>query len=100
MRAESVTEKMFVTAFTDIDHLSLGCDTLQNYNKDHILMSDDTNSSVISPQILRFGKLSGDISNATFRMKKDKIIITLTKVDAGKVWHTINDKGTPDHEVV
>jgi hypothetical protein len=52
------------------------------------------------PQILSFGKLTADISAATFRIKRDKIIIALTKVDAEKEWHTINDKGTPDHEVV
>jgi hypothetical protein len=26
--------------------------------------------------------------------------VTLEKLDAARVWHTINDKGTPDHEVV
>lgn len=52
------------------------------------------------PQILSFGKLTADISAATFRVKKDKVIITITKVDAENEWHSINDKGTPDHEVV
>ena len=52
------------------------------------------------PQILSFGRLAADISAASFRVRKDKIIITITKVDADKVWHTINDKGTPDHEVI
>jgi hypothetical protein len=52
------------------------------------------------PQILSFGKLTADISAAIFRVKKDKVIITLTKVDAETEWHTINNKGTPDHEVV
>ena len=52
------------------------------------------------PQILCFGKLTADISAATFRIKKDKAIITLTKVDPENNWYTINDKGTPDHEVV
>jgi hypothetical protein len=64
---------------------------LQNYNK---------NTSNDTPRILRFSKLTADISNVTFRLKKDKIILTLTKVDDTKVWHTINDKGNPDHEVV
>jgi hypothetical protein len=65
--------------------------TLRNYNND---------ATKNSPQILRFSRLTDDISNATFRLKKDKVILTLTKVDASKVWHTINDKGQPDHEVV
>ena len=65
--------------------------TLQNYN---------AATAKSSTQILRFGKLTGDISNATFRLKKDKVILTLTKSDETKVWHTINDKGQPEHEVV
>jgi len=52
------------------------------------------------PQILRFAKLTAEISDATFRMKKDRLIVTLTKVDKDLEWHTINDKGSPDHEVV
>jgi len=52
-----------------------------------------------TPQCLSFSKLSGDITNATFRIKKDKLILTLTKKNEGE-WHTINDKGAPDHEVV
>jgi hypothetical protein len=50
------------------------------------------------PQILRFGRLCEDICNATYRVKKDKIILTLTKVDPSKVWAAINDQGTStDH---
>lgn len=51
-------------------------------------------------QILNFGRLTASISAATYRVKKDKIVITLTKVDADNEWHTINDKGAPDHELV
>jgi hypothetical protein len=51
------------------------------------------------PQCLSFGKLTADIKNATFLKKKDRIVITLTKAEEGE-WHTINDKGSPDHEVV
>ena len=56
----------------------------------------------VPPQILRFGKLCEDIDNAKFRIKKDKIILTLTKVDATKVWASINDQGTnmDQHELV
>jgi hypothetical protein len=70
--------------------------TTSNENNDN----DTTTPTSVQPQTLRFGKLSNDISHASFRIKKDKIIITLTKVDPDKVWHTINDKGTPDHEIV
>lgn len=54
------------------------------------------------PQILSFGRLCEDISYATYRIKKDKVILTLTKVDASKAWATINDQGTTTdhHEVV
>lgn len=50
-------------------------------------------------QCLSFGKLSGEIVNASFRLKPHRIILTLEKATEGE-WHTINDKGTPDHEVV
>jgi HSP20 family molecular chaperone IbpA len=50
-------------------------------------------------QCLTFSKLSGKISAATFRRKKDKLIVTLTKSVEGE-WNSINDKGAPDHEVV
>lgn len=51
-------------------------------------------------QCLSFGKLTGKITNAKYKLKKDKIILTLTKEKEGVDWHTVNDKGTPDHEVV
>jgi hypothetical protein len=61
-----------------------------------------SSSSSSPPQILCFGRLCEDISNATYRIKKDKIILTLTKLDASKAWATINDQGTSTdhHEVV
>eukprot|EP00428_Durinskia_dybowskii_P043605 CAMPEP_0170280134 /NCGR_PEP_ID=MMETSP0116_2-20130129/40078_1 /TAXON_ID=400756 /ORGANISM="Durinskia baltica, Strain CSIRO CS-38" /LENGTH=197 /DNA_ID=CAMNT_0010531459 /DNA_START=29 /DNA_END=619 /DNA_ORIENTATION=+ len=43
---------------------------------------------------LSFGKLSDRISAATYKLKKDKVIVILTKEKDGE-WHTINDKGTP-----
>jgi hypothetical protein len=52
------------------------------------------------PACLSFLKLTAPISGAKHRKKQDRIILTLTKVDAEKEWHTINDKGQPDHEVV
>jgi hypothetical protein len=51
------------------------------------------------PQCLSFGKLTASITNATYKLKKDKIIVTLKKEKEG-VWHTVNDKGAPDHELV
>lgn len=51
------------------------------------------------PQCLSFGKLTAEITKATFRVKQDRVIITLTKAKEGP-WHTINDKGNPDHEMV
>lgn len=51
------------------------------------------------PQVLSFAKLTGEICSASFRRKENKIIITLTKAKEGD-WHTINDKGAPDHDVV
>jgi hypothetical protein len=51
-------------------------------------------------QCLSFGKLTGKIVEAKYKLKKDKIILTLKKEKEGVEWHTINDKGTPDHELV
>jgi hypothetical protein len=52
------------------------------------------------PMCLSFLRLTAEISKASYKKKKDRIILTLTKVDGEKEWHTINDKGQPDHEVV
>jgi hypothetical protein len=49
---------------------------------------------------LSFGKLSGKIVDATFKLKPNKIILTLTKEKEGVEWYTIADKGSPDHEFV
>ena len=51
-------------------------------------------------QCLSFGKLTANITDAKYKLKKDKIIVTLQKEKEGVEWHTINDKGTPDHELV
>ncbi len=48
-------------------------------------------------QILSFGKLTASIINAGFKIKANRIILTLTKAVEG-TWHTINDKGNPVHE--
>jgi len=51
------------------------------------------------PQILSFAKLTANINKASFRRKEHRIILSLVKEKEGE-WHTINDKGTADHEVV
>lgn len=48
---------------------------------------------------LSFGRLTDRISSANYKLKKDKVIVVLKK-ETEKEWHTINDKGTPDHELV
>jgi hypothetical protein len=52
------------------------------------------------PQTLCFTRLSADITGASVRVKTDRIVVTLVKADPDQEWHTINDKGSPDHEVV
>ena len=54
---------------------------------------------------LSFGKLSGLISDAKFKLKPDKIMLILTKKlkegeEEPKEWHTLGNKGTSDHELV
>lgn len=51
------------------------------------------------PRCLSFGRLTAPITSATYKLKKDKVILVLTKKEF-KEWHTINDKGAPDHELV
>lgn len=64
--------------------------TLQQYCNDN---SDQ-------PRVLIFRKLTAPITDASFKIKAHRIILTLIKEDPDVEWHTINDKGTPDHEVV
>ncbi|GKY91312.1 hypothetical protein MPSEU_000103400 [Mayamaea pseudoterrestris] len=79
---EKCTDSDIELDFTD----SSLCLTVKNYKPDE-------------PQILSFAKLAGEITTVSFRVKEDKIILTLLKAKDGE-WHTINDKGIPDHEVV
>jgi hypothetical protein len=53
-----------------------------------------------TPRCLCFARLSGPIASASFKLKTNRIILTLVKANAEETWHTINDKGSPDHEVV
>jgi len=50
-------------------------------------------------QCLCFGRLTAEITDASYRLKTNRIILTLVKKEEGE-WHTVNDKGAPDHEVV
>lgn len=50
-------------------------------------------------QVLSFGKLTANITAATYKKKENRIIISLKKEKEGD-WHTINDKGSADNEVV
>ncbi|CAB9497041.1 expressed unknown protein [Seminavis robusta] len=52
------------------------------------------------PMCLSFLKLTAEVSKVTFKLKPDRVVLILRKVDKSKTWHTINDKGTADHEVV
>jgi hypothetical protein len=58
-----------------------------------------TSSSVVIPRCLSFARLAATITDATYRLKPNRIIITLAKKE-NRPWHTIHDKGMPDHEVV
>mmetsp|Transcript_1080 Transcript_1080/g.3154 ORF Transcript_1080/g.3154 Transcript_1080/m.3154 type:complete len:181 (+) Transcript_1080:145-687(+) len=49
---------------------------------------------------LAFNKLTATITNAKFKLKQDRVVLTLTKEDPDNEWLTINDKGSPDHEVL
>lgn len=74
--------------------------------EDVTLEWDETSLSLVvknfkeTDQCLSFGKLTGKITDAKFKLKKDKLILTLRKEKQGVEWHTINEKGTPDHEIV
>lgn len=74
-------------------------------DEDITLESNESSFSLVirnfkeEDQVLSFGKLTANITSAKYRIKKDRIILTLRKETEGE-WHTINDKGTPDHEVV
>ena len=51
------------------------------------------------PQCLSFGRLTSAITNATYKKKRNRIIVTLKKREEGE-WHTVNDKGSPEHDLV
>jgi len=77
----------------DWDELSFSL-VIKNYGN----TSDE--SSPPEDRSLSFGRLTAKISHAKYKLKTDKIILTLKKETPGVEWHTINDKGAPDHELV
>jgi hypothetical protein len=94
------TVKVYLTGLTDIIEKCTDDDIVLNYT-DRSFSITINNFKADEPQVLSFGRLCGFISKATYRIKKDKVIIILTKNDTDmKDWYTINDKGTPNHEVV
>ena len=76
------------------------CLVIKNYNNNEIDPANATGLAPVPERCLSFGKLTANITKATFKKKKDKIILILTKEKEDVEWHTINDKGTPDHELV
>ena len=71
---------------------------IKNYHKPTETPPED--GKQVEDRCLSFGRLTAKISHAKYKIKPDKIIITLKKENPGVEWHTINDKGAPDHEVV
>lgn len=65
-----------------------------------LLIKNYSNSTTAEDRSLSFGRLTAKISNAKYKLKTDKIILTLRKERPGVEWHTINDKGSPDHDLV
>jgi hypothetical protein len=71
---------------------------IKNYHTPTTTLPQDGN--VAEDRCLSFGRLTANISHAKFKLKPNKIILTLKKEKPGVEWHTVNDKGSPDHEVV
>jgi hypothetical protein len=91
-----------VKLYIDLEGVGEKCNegdvTLENSSRSLSLVVQ--NFKIDEPQTLCFARLSADITDATFRVKAHRIVVTLVKADPEQEWHTINDKGSPDHEVV
>ena len=101
---EGVGEKCSDEDIT-LDHTAHSfCFQVRNYATPALEDLEDTAEGGDAPEppilCLSFLKLTADISKATFKKKKDRVVVILHKADKDREWHTINDKGTPDHEVV
>jgi len=80
----------------DWDESSLSL-VIKSYHKPTETPED---GGAVEDRSLSFGRLTAKISHAKYKLKQDKIILTLKKQKHGVEWHTVNDKGSPDHEVV
>ena len=91
---DNVTPEHVSLEFTE-ESLSLVLE--QNYDPEEKLEEQQQ-----PPKTLYFNKLAGRITNATFKVKaEDKLLVlTLKKEVPGETWHTINARGSPDHEVL
>ena len=96
-----LNEEKCVKLYIDLEGVGEKCS-----DEDIVLDYTPTSMSLVvhnykqdEPLCLSFGKLTASIDNATCKKKKDKLIVTLMKTEEGE-WHTINDKGPADHEVV
>lgn len=76
------------------------CFRVNNYVPPGVVVEKQNDGATAEPKCLSFLKLTADITKATYKKKKDRIIVILHKQDPDLEWHTINDKGEPDHEVV
>lgn len=93
--------KLYLTGLDEIDRLCTDDDIVLDYTERSFCLTINNYKSPSEPQILCFSRLCGPISEASYKLKKNKIIITLTKHENEiKDWHTINDKGSPIHELV
>ena len=73
---------------------------LEYTERSFCLVVENPKKADAPPQILSFNKLTADISDATYKIKPHRVIVTLTKANPDKKWHTINDKGEPNNELV
>jgi hypothetical protein len=96
-------EATAVKLYIDLEGIGEKCTdediTLEYTSTSLNLIVRNYNPDEPQPLCLVFGKLTASIDGATWKKKKDKLILTLTKTNEGQ-WHTINDKGTPDHELL
>lgn len=47
-------------------------------------------------RVLSFGKLTANITSASYKKQENRIVVTLKKENEGE-WHSVNDKGAPDN---
>jgi hypothetical protein len=84
----------------DWDESSLSL-VIKNYkNTDEAATATTTTTTTGKDRSLCFGKLTGNITHAKYKLKTDKVVLTLKKEKLGIEWHTINDKGMTDQDFV